>query len=65
MDLVKLLADLREYRAQIEEAIGAFEELARQRYPGSARRKDPDPKSLATRPRTKSRKRRARRNKSS
>ena len=33
MDLVKLVAELREYRAQIEEAIAAMEELARRRHP--------------------------------
>jgi hypothetical protein len=35
MDLVKLIAELREYRAQIEEAIVALEQLARRRHPGA------------------------------
>ena len=35
MDLVKLVAELREYRAQIEEAIVAIEQLARRRHPGA------------------------------
>jgi hypothetical protein len=33
MDLVKLVVELREYRAQIDEAIGAMEQLARRRHP--------------------------------
>jgi hypothetical protein len=34
MDLLKLVAELREYRAQVEEAIASLEELARRRHPG-------------------------------
>jgi len=37
MDLVKLVAELREYRAQIEEAIAAMEQLARRRHPPQIR----------------------------
>jgi hypothetical protein len=35
MDLVKLVAELREYHAQIEEAIVSLELLARRRHPGA------------------------------
>jgi hypothetical protein len=33
MDLSKLVAELREYRAQVVEAITALEDLARRRHP--------------------------------
>jgi len=33
MDLMKLVAELREYRAQVVEAITALEDLARRRHP--------------------------------
>jgi hypothetical protein len=35
MDLVKLVAELREYRAQVQEAIAALEDLARRRHDSS------------------------------
>jgi hypothetical protein len=35
MDLVNLVAELREYREQIDEAIIAMEQLARRRHPGA------------------------------
>jgi hypothetical protein len=65
MDLIKLLAELREYRAQIEEAIAAMEELARRRYGSRPRRKVSGRKPSRPRAKAKPSKRRAARSKSS
>jgi len=51
MDLLKLVAELRVYRAQVEEAIAAMEDLARRRHlsgdgpklPKSPQRRGPKP----------------------
>jgi len=65
MDLIKLLAELREYRAQIEEAIAAMEDLARRRHHSASRRNTSGRKRPIRRSATKPTKRRASRNKSS
>lgn len=49
MDLLKLIAELREYRAQVEEAIASMEELARRRHPSGAGVKNPVKKSAQRR----------------
>jgi hypothetical protein len=46
MDVVKVIEDLRDYRAQIEEAIAALETLARRR----GKRRGRPPKWLARQP---------------
>jgi hypothetical protein len=42
MDIVNLVAELREYREQIDEAIIAMEQLARRRHPGARTAANPD-----------------------
>ena len=53
MDLLKLVAELREYRAQVIEAIAALEDLARRRHE-SGREPKPAVKRPVGRPRSKS-----------
>ena len=53
MDLLKLVAELREYRAQVIEAITALEDLARRRQE-SGRDAKPAAKMPVGRPRSKS-----------
>jgi hypothetical protein len=52
MDLIKLVAELREYRAQVQEAIAALEDLARRRHPTSSPAKTPAKRPVG-RPRSK------------
>jgi len=51
MDVVKVIEDLRAYRAQIEEAIAALEGLARRR----GKRRGRPPKWLSSRPQARKR----------